>query len=161
MPGSQRLLPAPSPLRTVGASFQAYGSSLDKAPSGTQQHLYAVPISCLYCLHDTSLNSIDNSICFLPVDGIPSFTIAPEVVNGFVAIIHPAPLGFKSFSELSRDSRPVGSQHPFGLGITLFPTLHRDIRFLRPPIPTYLSAPITGRFPLPCGGNWGFNVPLI
>ena len=78
MPGSQGLLPAPSPLRTVRESFPSHGSSLDKMPLSIRQ-----PTESLFCcLHDPCLQTAYDALRILPIHIVPAKFIAHQVVNG-------------------------------------------------------------------------------
>jgi len=53
------------------------------------------------------------------------------------------------FCKCSRNEAPVGSLHPFRLGdVPLSNRLPTGLCFFRHPLPTYLSAPFAGHFPL-------------
>ena len=68
----------------------------------------------------------------------------------------------QKFCKFSRNEAPVGSLHPFRLeDHSLSNRLQVGIGFIRHPLPTYLSASLTGRFPLDGGDNWDYQVPLI
>jgi hypothetical protein len=143
MPGSRGLSPAPSPLRTVRASFPAHGSSTLQASFGLKRPGHSVANG----LCDTHLQLLH----LLQAAGRMDFFRNPHLL--FL---------LQKFSRFFRTKAPVGSLHPFRSG-NCFPIQPvTGWRLLAPTSHTHSSAGIPcGLLPTVfCGDDWAYHVPL-
>ncbi len=109
------------------------------------------PSLFLNCLHDTHLKPAHVLIYLSPINGLPVYLYVKGRTSQIFFCCHLLSL-FGRFVSFSRDERPVGSLPAFAwsdvvLAQPLSVLLPDDLRFLRHPIPTSLSAQLTLRFP--------------
>ena len=84
------------------------------------QGFYLAPSTFLSCLHDTGLEPTHISVDFAPIDGISVHRFVRDCTNSHLKVhecCRHLLFLFCRFVKFSRGERPVGSQHPFRLGI--------------------------------------------
>jgi len=141
----------PSPLRTALATFTARGSSRSNAPFTGR----AAPEFSPMQLHDMCRRPHPCRRSRRLTQARASSPLGCSLVYEFL---------FRCHHQLSRDERPGGSLHPFGLGISTsrwpYPPHYRAaFAFSTFLYPLPYQRPL--RFAFPMGGQRAYHVPLV
>jgi hypothetical protein len=138
--GSRRLLPAPSPLRTVRATFTAHGSSISIGRSFWEDPAVIPPLRYASGVFSRLLTWVDASV-----------SLSVTVICFSTCKDSPDYLAMKHQMDVGSLSRRVTFKPVSG-------PLQTGVRFFHPPLPASPWARLAARFPRLVRGKYGIDM---